>query len=86
MAHRRTGYRTKSGAVKVQVLLHPKEFAALAQDARAGSQGPMLPKVPPRSVSLVARDIIAFHYHYPAGKIKRMYAGKKYQPRGFAKA
>lgn len=76
-----TGYRTKSGAVKVQVLLHPKEFAALERTAAGDPNGMRGPKQP-RSVSQVARGIIARHYGYPGGPIKR---ASKYQPRGFAK-
>jgi len=68
------GFRTKSGAVKVQVLLHPTEYRVLA--LRARSQGV--------SVSLVARSVIADHFHYPAG-VPLCIPDGKYQPRGFAK-
>jgi hypothetical protein len=72
--YQKHGFRTKSGAVKVQVLLHPDEYKALARSAKRE-------KV---SISRQTREIVAFHFAYPGGSLD--FARKtKYQPRGFAR-
>jgi len=71
---KRPGFRTKSGAVKLQVLLHPAEYQGLLRHAK---------QKPRRSVSSVAREIIAFHLAYPGGPLEQK---GMYQPRGFARA
>lgn len=70
---RPNGFRLPSGAVRIQVLLHPAEYEALIKNAKG------------RSASAIAREIIAFHFAYPGGPIE--WNGRdRYQPRGFARA
>lgn len=70
MAHRQrrkvAGFRTESGAVKVQVLLHPTEYAQLAKGAA-------------RARASLSAFVRAKLFGYDT-------MGRKYQPRGFAKA
>lgn len=71
---RPNGFRLPSGAVRLQVNLHPIEYRELQR--RADEQGV--------SVSLVARSIVAQHFDYPAG-VPLVVPDGKYQPRGFAR-
>jgi len=72
-AKHRKGFRTKSGAIKLQVLLRPAEYRALVKCAKESNQ----------SLSAVARRYLAHWLGYPSG-IPAV-TGGKYQPRGFAR-
>jgi len=67
-------YRTKSGAVRLQVVLTAAEYRALERLARQSGC----------SVSLIARTHLAQSLGWPSG-VPLVVEGGKYQPRGFAR-